>query len=283
MGTLLEITYPPEADIKTVIKTITDSEKEIKNFENAYNGAPEGSSFGVDGLWTEVFRTAFGYQSLSGGRFDIRALTLTSLYGFPEGPYAVPDNETLKKAMEVVASKPILFMNGKLVKENAMLKISTGAFTKGMIVDKAVKKMKESGAASGIVNAGGDLYALGKKGKAKWRVGIRHPDNPNDVISAVSISDKAVATSGDYERFFEQNGVRYHHIFDMKTGKSADIYRSVSVIADTCEEADGLATVFFLIPETEAAELCKRTGTPVLLYTKDNRTLRLCGWGSFES
>ena len=93
----------------------------------------------------------------------------------------------------------------------------------------------------------------------------------------------AVATSGDYERFFMKNGIRYNHIFDMSTMEPANLYRSVSVIADNCETADGLSTVFFLLPENEAAEVCKRTETPVLIYTHDNRVIKLCGWENFEN
>ncbi len=283
MGTLVEITHKKDAGLKQVIRTINEYEEQVKSFENEYNNAPAGSSFPINPLWEVLFKKSYDYKALSKDRFDIRAMSLTSLYGFPEGSFDLPSPEKYAAAVDAIKNKPLLFVDGKLVKEDERLKISVGAFAKGMIVDKAVEVMKKNGAESGIVNAGGDLYAFGKKNKSRWRVGIRHPDDASKVISTIAISDKAVATSGDYERFFMKNGIRYSHIFDMTTMEPASLYRSVSVIADNCETADGLSTVFFLLPETDAAEVCKRTGTPVLIYTHDGRLIKLCGWESFEN
>lgn len=283
MGTLVEITHKKDSSLKQVIRTINEYEEQVKSFEEKYNSAPAGSAFDISPLWEILFKKSYDYKAISKDRFDIRALSLTGLYGFPEGPYDLPSPERYAAATDAIKNMPLLFVDGKLVKEDERLRISTGAFSKGMIVDKAVEVMKQNGALSGIINAGGDLYAFGKKNKSRWRVGIRHPDDSNKVISTISISDKAVATSGDYERFFMKNGIRYNHIFDMVTMEPASLYRSVSVIADNCETADGLSTVFFLLPEADAAEACKRTGTPVLIYTHDDRVVKLCGWESFEN
>lgn len=283
MGTLVEITHKKGADLKPVIKTINEYEADIKSFEEKFNNAENGTSLEVSVMWESLFKKASNYKALSKDRFDIRAFSLTSLYGFPEGPYFIPTDEQKAEVVDSLLTKPLLFLDEKLFKDNKNIKISTGAFSKGFIVDMAVEKMIQNGEKAGIVNAGGDLFAFGKKNKASWKIGIKNPEDQTEILSIINLSNKGIATSGDYERYFIHDNKRYNHIFDMVTMKSANFYKSVSVIAKSCEEADGLSTVFFLLPETEIAEACKRSNTPVLVYTNDGRVLKFCGWEKFES
>jgi thiamine biosynthesis lipoprotein len=96
------------------------------------------------------------------------------------------------------------------------------------------------------VNAGGDLYCLGDRTDGPWRVGIRDPDRGDEIVVVLNVADAAVATSGDYQRYFEYDGIRYHHILDPQTGRPARRARSATVIAPTAERADALATAAFV-------------------------------------
>ena len=130
-------------------------------------------------------------------------------------------------------------------------------------MDLAVRALRERGVGSGLVNVGGDLYALGgsEDGDA-WRVGIRSPDDPRGLEGTLEIRDRAVATSGDYERCFRHDGRRYHHLLDPRTGAPRiAAVRSVTIEADSCIAADAAATAVFALPD-EAASAVLRARAP---------------------
>jgi len=270
MGTFVSITLPEkhsdlEIEIRsemTKLENLIKSESEISNKKQIFN---------FTGVMKELEEYGKEYSDMTDGKFSIYAYTIASLYGFHEGPYRVPSDTELEQAVDNIDKM-----------QN--VKMDMGAFAKGYIVDSAAYYLKNHGVKSAMINAGGDLYAIGKKGDRKWRVAIKHPEIKDEFISIVNLADIALATSGDYERFFEtEDGKRIFHIFDATTGRNPEFYRSVSVIADTTEKADGLATVFFLLPKEEIERNCKRLKTPVLLYTKKNKLVKLCGWEKFEN
>ncbi|MBC7196762.1 MAG: FAD:protein FMN transferase, partial [Deferribacterales bacterium] len=150
------------------------------------------------------------------------------------------------------------------------------------IVDKVAKFLLNEGVESFILNAGGDLFASNRKNNRKWRIAIKNPERENDFLSIINLENKAVATSGNYERYFEKDGKRYIHIFNALDGLNANTYQSVSVIADTVEKADGLATVFFLMGLDEIEKVCKVENVSVLIYTLDSKKIKMCNWESFE-
>jgi len=119
---------------------------------------------------------------------------------------------------------------------------------KGYAVDAATEKLRKLGFTSAIINAGGDLRVLGRRPDGKpWRIAIRHPRRPGDLIGYVDVEDCAVATSGDYERFFIYQGKRYHHILDPRSGMPARTCESVTVMAPSAALADALATGLFVL------------------------------------
>ena len=126
--------------------------------------------------------------------------------------------------------------------------IDLGGIGKGYGVDRAVETLRSWGIQSGLVNVGGDLYALGvSEDGDPWNVGVRSPDDPKGLVATLKMSDRAVATSGDYQRFFEFGGRRYHHILDPTTGAPSEArLRSVTVAAESCMTADAGATTAFV-------------------------------------
>ena len=126
--------------------------------------------------------------------------------------------------------------------------IDLGGIGKGYGVDRAVEILRSWGIQNGLVNVGGDLYALGvSEDGDPWSVGVRSPDDPSGLVTTLKMTDRAVATSGDYHQFFEHEGRRYHHLLDPTTGAPSQARaRSVTVAADACMDADAGATTAFV-------------------------------------
>jgi thiamine biosynthesis lipoprotein len=284
MGTIVEITLPKDNLSYTyeIESYIRELEKNINNNTNILNSSKKNIKITFDSYFIDLIKKGVYFSEISDGKFDITIFSILKLYGFPEGPYNIPDNRSIKEAIKNGSFRNININNNMIIKKSDFL-IDLGAYAKGWIVDQAIEKMKKAGIKQGIVNAGGDMYCLGDKNGDGWTIGIQNPDNKNNTLSVVKLKNKAVVTSGDYERFFIKDGKKYIHIFNAKTYLPADNYRSVSVIADTTEMADGLSTVFFLMDTKEIGRLCKKYNTPVLLYNLDGSLIKLCGWDLIEA
>jgi thiamine biosynthesis lipoprotein len=140
--------------------------------------------------------------------------------------------------------------------------VDLGAIAKGWAVDRAMAALQGRGIASAIIDAGGDLRIAGSRpGKGFWRIGVQDPREAGALLLTLDLTDTAIVTSGDYERFFMEGGVRYHHILDPATGMPAAGCRSVTVLASTAAEADAAATAAFVLgPERGLAFLRSRPG-----------------------
>lgn len=135
--------------------------------------------------------------------------------------------------------------------------LDLGGIAKGYGVDQAVETLRTWGVTDGLVNVGGDLYALGEAPEGRpWQVGIRSPRDPSRLAGHLAASDEAIATSGDYLQYFEYRGKRYHHLLDPETAapRLSNVH-SVSVVADTCMRADAAATAVFGLPRHSAQQL----------------------------
>jgi len=127
------------------------------------------------------------------------------------------------------------------------VRIDLGGIAKGYAVDNCISILKRFGAKDASVTAGGDTFVLGDNQGKLWRVGIKHPRAESKLVTVLPLENSAISTSGDYERFFIENGKRYHHILNPKTGKSASEVESVTILADTSTFADALSTSVFIL------------------------------------
>jgi len=215
----------------------------------------------------------------SGGAFDMSLGRLKALWGLEGEDPQVPAAAAIEEALVGIGPRSLL-IEGRTARKGApQLQYDLGGVAKGYAVDRAIKILREHGVASAAVNAGGDMYLLGKRKERPWRIGIQHPRRPEAVLVAVNVSDRAVVTSGDYERFFEQDGQRYHHLFDPATGFPARRCQSVSVVAETVAEADALATALFVLGPADGLKLL--AGYPdadALFVMADGTLLRSPGW-----
>jgi thiamine biosynthesis lipoprotein len=142
--------------------------------------------------------------------------------------------------------------------EHAGMRIDLGGIAKGYAVDRGIGILQARGVQHAVVTAGGDTRIIGDRFGRPWIVGIRHPDDKSKVITRIPLIDTAMSTSGDYERFFDENGVRYHHIIDPKTGHSASKVRSATILGPTAMQTDGLSKTAFVLGADEAIKIIER-------------------------
>ena len=183
-------------------------------------------------------------SKLSQGAFDITAGALKKLYDFKRKEIEIPSDDKINVALKKTGFKKIQLMPGnKVYLKEAGMQIGFGAIGKGYAADRVKKMLEKKGVAGGVVNASGDLTAWGTRPDGSpWKAGIAHPDKSPSVLLWLPINDASIATSGDYEQYFELNGVRYSHNIDPKTGLPVRGIKSVSVISPAAELSDALAT-----------------------------------------
>jgi len=180
---------------------------------------------------------------LTDGAFDITFASVGKLWDFKAKPPVRPSPEEIAKALEAVGYQKVeLDLDGARIRLPAGARIGLGGIAKGFGVDRAMAVLMEHGVENGVVNAGGDMKVLGTKFGQPWRIAVKHPRDRSQVLAMVPLSNTCMVTSGDYERFFEYEGKRYHHILDPRTGYPATGGMSVTVIAPDAAFADALAT-----------------------------------------
>lgn len=208
-----------------------------------------------------VIARALDISKRSDGVFDITVQAFHGLWKFDEDmDGSLPDQAEVKKRLALIGWKDIVLDKAKktvFLKRKGMA-ITLGGIAKGYAVDKCVALLKAKGFTDFMVQAGGDMYIAGSKGKDPWMVGIRDPRGPKESMFAVSpIKDHSFSTSGDYERGFVKDGVRYHHILDPKTGQPAHASRSVTIRAKDAFTADAWSKVMFIDGWEKGLELIK--------------------------
>ncbi len=285
MGTIvhLNVEKKKEKDISKVADYMKELTQILDNDQKKINESKAGEKVKVSQLFIELYNMAGQYYSASSGIYDPTSITVASLYGFPESELKMPLKEDIAKAKLSAGFANLTLKDGYVTKaKNTMIDLSANA--KGYLVDKTAEFMKQKGFKNFIVNSGGDLYVSGLKyGKQQFKVSIEDPDNKNGFVSIIKLTDKAVATSGNYERFFiTPENKRITHIFSGVTFESSNNYKSVSVIAETAEKADAYATLYFLSDVKNIKEYCTKYGTPVLVITQDNAKIKLCNWEQYE-
>jgi len=183
----------------------------------------------------------------SDGAFDMGLGKLKALWGVESDQPQVPEEQSIALALKGIGPDSLQISEQQVRKQTPGLQIDLGGIAKGYAVDRAVEKLRQAGIFSAAVNAGGDIRLLGDRQGQSWRIGIQHPRKAGEIIATLALQNRAVVTSGDYERYFEQEGLRYHHLFDPQTGRPARGCQSVTVVAADAASADALATAAFVL------------------------------------
>lgn len=187
------------------------------------------------------------FSRMSGGAFDITYASAGRLYDYRAG--SQPSPEQLAQAREAIDYRNlVLEPRTRTVRfARAGVSIDLGGFAKGHAVERGVAILREHGIAHGVVSAGGDSRLLGDRCGRPWSIGIRDPRREGQLVAVLPLADVAVSTSGDYERYFERDGVRHHHILDPRTGASPHAVRSVTIVAPDGLTSEGLSKAVFVL------------------------------------
>jgi thiamine biosynthesis lipoprotein len=216
----------------------------------------EGSKHPVK-VSEELFRLlqeSVKYSELTRGAFDITYASVGYLYDFKKGVH--PDSAAIAAALPGIDWRRMVLDEEKLTVyfTRPGMRIDLGGIAKGHSVDRGIELLRKQGITRAMVNAGGDTRIIGDRFGKPWVVGLRHPDQPGESYLSIPIVDSAFSTSGDYERYFDENGKRFHHIIDPKTGDSARKIRAVTVIAPTATRSDALTKSVFIMGAEEGIE-----------------------------
>ena len=278
LGTYVTITIYAEKEpshlfekVFREIKRISDkySVEEENSYVNqlcrkAFNGGTK-----VDEETAFLIRKSIEISRLIEGAFDITVAVLKKLWGFNLSPH-LPEKDEIQKALKKVGWKKIR-LSGKFLELPNGTFLDLSGIAKGYAIDRAVEILKKEGIKSALIDAGGDIYALGQKPDGKmWKIGIKHP-RQKGLLKIVELKNAAIATSGDYENFFISQGKRYHHIFNPATGYPAPFCQSVSVITASALEADALATGLFVAGPERAKILSRNLRITSFIVDKNGK------------
>ena len=283
MGTFVEITCQDKKAIEQAFQEIRKIEVAANNFDSSSEISrlnKDGESKAGPDLLAMV-RESLKYYCLSQGAFDITVGPLAKLWkerikqadeGLKE--IEIPSAEDISAALVLTGLDKIILDEARSVIKFSRpgVEIDLGGIAKGYAVDKAVTRLRELGVTSAMVNAGGNIYCLGKKYSRKWRIGIQHPrwpegrgwasdspsQKPQEILFYLELENQAVATSGDYQQYFSAKGKHYSHIIDPKTGYPVDNgVISATIIALDAVSSDALSTSVFVLGKEKGQELVK--------------------------
>lgn len=224
-----------------------------------------GEAVALPAAASALFARAEEARARSGGLFDARLGALIQLWGFDDDSRrreAPPDAAQARRLAQAAQQAPA-FVAGMAYGPAPAVQWDFGGIAKGAAVDAAVAQLKAAGITNVIVNAGGNLRTAGRRGGAPWRIGIRHPRGrtPDEVMAYVLTErDEALMTSGDYERYFEHDGRRYHHLLDPRSGAPAQGLWSVTVAHPDAAWADAASTALFVAGPDGWREAARRLG-----------------------
>ena len=213
------------------------------------------------------------------GAFDITLAPISKLWGFPNGPYHVPTDAELKASLKATGMQKIVFdkTSRTCTLTDDQVSLDLGGIAKGYAAEKAAELLTKQGCQSAVLNLGGNVKVLGTKpGGALWHIGVQHPDNKDGYLGVLALRDNSVVTSGDYERYFEADNVRYHHILNPQTGLPANnSLRSVTIVCPDSTQADSLSTALFVLGPRKAIDYWQQHKKEfnLILYTTAGKVL----------
>ena len=195
----------------------------------------------------DVIARSIDFSEMSGGAFDITFASVGHLYDYRLR--IRPSDDELAQARAAIGYRNLILDSQACTIRFARpgVRIDLGGFAKGLAVDDGAAILQSRGVRNAIVTAGGDSHILGDRRGRPWTIGIRDPRKAGEMVAVLPLQDVALSTSGDYERYFEQDGVRYHHLIDPATGRSPSGVRSVTVVAPDGLTSEALTKCVFVM------------------------------------
>ncbi|MGI6327777.1 MAG: FAD:protein FMN transferase [Dethiobacteria bacterium] len=274
MDTKVDITiYGNGMSNKQYVKLANEIETEMKLLESIFSSHITGSDIrrineaaGREAVKVSpetvfVLQKALEVAEMSGGAFDPTVAPLLDLWGFKTDEPAIPSQNDLEEVLPLVNYREVEIdeASSTVFLPQPGMKIDLGGIAKGYIVDRGLKIVDNSSVSALFINAGGDISVAGTKSSGEmWRIAIQDPFESQRLTAVLDVEEGSIATSGDYQRFFEAGGEKYHHIIDPKTGYPAAGISSVSILAPDTITADALSTAVFVLGLEDGLELLER-------------------------
>ena len=283
MGTVFEITayvsdkYKADKAFNDVFKEINRLDYLMSNYKeeselSKVNKYAASEPTDCDNELAYVIEQSLRYSDITDGAFDITVGPLMKKWGFFKEQGKIPGKEELESVLKSVSYKNIiieekikksLFRDPGVVKtvsfRNSGTQIDLGGIGKGYAVDMAIRVLQGNRIHSALINFAGNIYAYGTPpGKDSWVIGLQHPRKGERLLGSFEIKDKAVSTSGDYEKFFTIDGERYSHIIDPRTGYPVKGIVSVTIVTDNATRADALSTGVFVLGLEKGMDLIEK-------------------------
>jgi FAD:protein FMN transferase len=231
-------------EIRRIEKLLTTFDDESQT--NQVNSAAGSMPVKVDAEMLDLLERCNRISDVTDGAFDISYGSLNKrLWNFDKSLDQLPSAEEAREMVQLINYQNVILdrVAGTVFLKEKGMRIGFGGIGKGYAADKAAAVLQGLGVHSGLVNASGDIKAWGTQANGQaWTIGISHPDNPGNAFAYVNISDRAIATSGNYEKFAIINGKKYSHTINPKTGLPVTGIKSVTVVAPNAELADAMAT-----------------------------------------
>ncbi len=288
MGSQFEITALSENEnqantaIDSAIEEIKRIEKLISSWDansqtSAINNSAGIKPVKVDRELYDLIYRSKKISKLTNGIFDISFASIDKIWKFDGSMTKMPLPDEIANSVKLINYQNIILDSGlkTVFLKDKNMKIGFGAIGKGYAANKAKKLMQSMRIENGVVNAGGDLISWGnQKDGQEWSIAITDPQNKTKPIGWLNISNQAVVTSGNYEKYFEFDGIRYSHIINPKTGMPATGIKSVTVICGDAEVADALATSVFILGEKEGIDTINKLKGIECFVITDNDELK---------
>lgn len=222
-------------------------ERTFSDIENLFSPGVKALS---SPLVISLFQRALEVYHASDGYFDITVAPLSKIWGFRDGSHRVPPLDEIQEALNDIGMDRIEVKKGSLSLDPGV-ELDWGGIAKGFGIDLASQALIRMEVKNGFINAGGDLYCWGTNPENKtWKVGIKHP-RKRGYLGVLNISQTGLATTGDYQRYFFKDGIRYHHVFNPKSGYPSEGKQSVTVAGPETLLCDALSTALFVSPQPE--------------------------------
>ena len=255
MEEVLNAAFARMEEVVQVASTFDEEGEAFKLNQDGYVDAPSDELL-------ELITMAIDYSELTSGSFDITCQPLLDLWEYKpdaDKQFWELDEATqtarINEALKLLGSDKIVIEENRIYFKEEGMKITLGGIAKGYSVDEALKVIKGMGIKYALIDAGGDIGTLGSKPEGeRWNIALVNPDDTSQSLATFRVHDKSIATSGNYERYFDPEK-KAHHILNPKTGSSATGCISVTIIAESCIQADALATAVFVMGAEDGMSL----------------------------
>jgi thiamine biosynthesis lipoprotein len=284
-GTIYQITYQYDGDLQPEIEEAlkgVDFSLSPFNKESLITKINQNEDVTVDSLFRPVYLLAQRIAEETGGAFDITVAPLVNAWGFGFRHQQWPDSLTIDSLRQYIDYRSVaLTDDGHIRKSHPETMLDCSAIAKGFGVDVVARLLESKGIRNFMVDIGGEVVVSGKNPKMNlWRIGINKPDDDSlsvnqDLQTVLSLTDRGMATSGNYRNFYYRDGKKYAHTIDPRTGYPVQhTLLSATVLASSCAEADAYATAFMVMGVEEATAFCQQHPEieAYFIYAKDSVT-----------